>query len=103
MVVGSPRTAGRQSNLRRCNRQTFCGARAALWRRRIAEDRGPNGRSGAHGYMRLARDHTRFKMICALRRTTMSAQIQAIIAEQPAQGDRLLSENFYVAVTPEMK
>jgi hypothetical protein len=33
----------------------------------------------------------------------MSAQTQTSMAEHVAQGDRLLTENVYVAVTPEMK
>jgi hypothetical protein len=33
----------------------------------------------------------------------MSAKIQTSMAEQVSQGDRLLTENLYVAVTPEVK
>jgi hypothetical protein len=33
----------------------------------------------------------------------MSAQIQAMMAEQAAQGDRLLTEKRYGAATPELK
>ena len=47
VAVGSSRKGGRQSNLRPCNRRASPGARAALWRQRIAEGMGPKPRPGA--------------------------------------------------------
>jgi hypothetical protein len=47
VVVGSNRKRRSPSNLRRCNRRAFPGARVALWRQRIAEAMGPrNAASG---------------------------------------------------------
>src|SRR5262244_1302127 len=47
--------------------------------------------------------HAKFKAICALNRTSMSHEINAIIAAQLADPDRLLSEALYVRVSPELK
>jgi hypothetical protein len=47
--------------------------------------------------------HARFKALCALHRTTMSAEINAMIAAQLADPDRLLTEALYVRVSPELK
>jgi hypothetical protein len=50
-----------------------------------------------------AEDHARFKSLCALHRTTMSAEINAIIAAQLADPDALLTEALYVRCSPDLK
>jgi hypothetical protein len=60
------------------------------------------------GYTRFcfdiaAEDHARFKAICALHQTTMSHEVNCLIAAQLADPDRLLSEALYVRVSLELK
>ncbi len=66
-----------------------------------------NGRSHlpTSGFLRMTmdipvEDHARFKAICALRQTTMRAEIQTLIAATIAEPDRLLSERLGLAGAP---
>jgi hypothetical protein len=67
-----------------------------------------NGHPAASGYVRFTldiavEDHCRFKSMCALHRTTMSAEVGALIAAELADPDRLLSEALHIRVSSELK
>jgi hypothetical protein len=64
--------------------------------------------SPCSGFIRLTLDlplqnHLKFKSLCALNRTTMSHEVNAMIAAALADPDRLLTDVLYVRVSPELK